>query len=59
MDDCIEKGIFPDELILADASPIFFKKKIVLKKEITDRLAYYRTCQKSLTGIFINKLILS
>ena len=38
---------------------LYFKKKIVLKKEITDRLAYYRTCQTSLTGIFINKLILS
>ena len=58
INDCLEKGIFPDDLKLADVSPIF-KKKIVLKKKIIDRLAYYHTCQKSLKGFFINKLILS
>ena len=47
----------PDDLKLADVSPIF--KKEILKKKIIDRLAYYHTCQKSLKGFFINKLILS
>ena len=37
---------------------LYLKKKIVLKKKITDRLAYYHTFQKSLKGFFINKLIL-
>ena len=30
---------------------------LYLKKKIIDRLAYYHTCQKSLKGSFINKLI--
>ena len=38
---------------------LYLRKKIVLKKKIIDRLAYYHTCQKSLKGSFINKLILS
>ena len=38
---------------------LYLKKNIVLKKKIIDRLAYYHTCQKSLKGFFINKLILS
>ena len=58
INDCLEKGIFPDDLKLADVSPMF-KKKIVLKKKVIDRLAYYHTCQKSLKGFFINELILS
>ena len=36
---------------------LYLKKKIVLKKKIIDRLAYYHTCQKSLKGFFINKLM--
>ena len=36
---------------------LYLKRKIVLKKKIIDRLAYYHTCQKSLKGSFINKLI--
>ena len=47
----------PDDLKLAGVSPIF--KKEILKKKIIDRLAYYHTCQKSLKGFFISKLILS
>ena len=39
-------------------SPLF-KKKDSFKKKIIDRLAYYHTCQKSLKGFFINKLMLS
>ena len=38
---------------------LYLKRKIVLIKKIIDRLAYYHTCQKSLKGSFINKLILS
>ena len=57
INDCLEKGIFPDDLKLADVH-LYLKKKIVLKKKIIDRLAYYHTCQKSLKGFFINKLIL-
>ena len=38
---------------------LYFKRKIVLKKKINDRLAYYHTCQKSLKGSFRNQLILS
>ena len=58
INDCLEKGIFPDDLKLADYH-LYLKKKIVLKKKIIDRLAYYHTCQKSLKEFFINKLILS
>ena len=58
INDCLEKGIFPDDLKLADYH-LYLKKKIVLKKKIIDRLAYYHICQKSLKEFFINKLILS
>ena len=51
INDCIENGIFPDDLKVADVSLIF--------KKIIDRLAYYHTCQKFLKRSFINKLILS
>ena len=37
---------------------LYLKKKI-FKKKIIDWLAYYHTCQMSLKGFFINKLILS
>ena len=30
---------------------------LYLKKKIIDQLAYYHTCQKSLKGFFINKLM--
>ena len=50
INDCIENGIFPDDLKLADVSPIF-KKEDSFKK---DRLVYCHTCQKSLKGSFIN-----
>ena len=49
INDSLEKAIFPDNLKLADVSPIFKKEN-------------YRPvsiCQKSLKGFFINKLILS
>ena len=59
INDCIEKGIFPDDLKLAGVLPIYLKNNIVLKKKVIDRLPYYHTCQKSLKGFFINKLILS
>ena len=54
INDCIENGIFPDDLKLADTSPKFAFKKVNYR-----RLAYYHTCQKSLKGSFKNKLILS
>ena len=38
---------------------VYLKRKIVLKKKVIDRLGYYHTCQKSLKGLFINKLMLS
>ena len=38
---------------------VYLKRTIVLKKKVIDRLAYYHTCQKSLKGLFINKLMLS
>ena len=38
---------------------LYLKKKRVSKKEIINRLAYYHTCQKSLKGSILNKLILS
>ena len=38
---------------------LYLKKKKVSKKEIINRLAYYHTCQKSLKGSILNKLILS
>ena len=44
-------------LKLADVSTIF-KMEDYLKKKIIDWLACYHTCQKSLKGTFINKLIL-
>ena len=47
INDCLEKGIFPDDLKLADVSPIC-KKEDSFKKENYRRLAYYHTCQKSL-----------
>ena len=40
INDCIENGIFPDDLKLADYH-LYLKRKIVLKKKIMDRLAYY------------------
>ena len=65
INDCIEKRNFPDNLKLADVSLTFkkvsplLKKKILLTKKIIDWSAYYHTCQKSLKGSFINKIILS
>ena len=59
INDCIEKGIFPDDLKLADVSPIFKKEDSFKKENYIDRLAYYHICQKSFKGFFINKLILS
>ena len=44
-------------LKLADVSTIF-KMEDYLKKKIIDWLVCYHTCQKSLKGTFINKLIL-
>ena len=58
INDCIENGILPDDLKLADVS-LIFKKEDSFKKKIIDQLAYYHTCQKSLIGSFINKLILT
>ena len=65
INDCIEKRNFPDNLKLANVSLTFkkvsplLKKKILLTKKIIDWSAYYHTCQKSLKGSFINKIILS
>ena len=55
INDCIENGIFPNDLKSADVSPIFKKED----RPVIDWLAYYHTCQKSLKGSFINRLILS
>ena len=49
---CLEKGIFPDDLKLADVSPIF-------KKENYRPVSILPHMSKSLKGFFINKLILS
>ena len=38
---------------------LYFKRKIVLKSKIIDRLAYYQTCQISFKRSCINKLIFS
>ena len=59
INDCIEKGIFSLMILNWLMYHLYLKKKIVLEKKIIDRLAYYHTCQKSLKGFFINKLILS
>ena len=53
----LKTEFFPMIINDADASPIS-KKMILLTKKIIDRSAYYPTCQKSLKGSFINKLIL-
>ena len=58
INDCIENGIFFDDLKLADYH-LFLNIKTALIKKIIDRLAYHHTCQKSLKESFINKLILS
>ena len=58
VNDCIKMEFF---LIILNwlMYHLYLKRKVVLKKEIIDRLAYYHTCQKSMKGYFINKLIFS
>ena len=58
VNDCIKMEFF---LIILNwlMYHLYLIRKVVLKKEIIDRLAYYHTCQKSLKGYFINKLIFS
>ena len=56
--DCIENRISLMTLNWLMYHP-YLKRKVFLKKNIINRLAYYHSFQKSLKGSFINKLILS
>ena len=58
INNCLKDGLFPNELKLADASPVFKKDMIQTRKSI-DLSAYPRICQRFLKEFSINKSIIS
>ena len=58
INNCLKDGLFPNELKLADASPVFKKDMIQTRKSI-DLSAYPRICQRFLKEFSTNKSIIS